>query len=47
MELCAIRHNITTCDIADITDFIFMIEDYVLLNILASIKILTGLILVK
>ena len=27
MELCAIRDNITTCDIADITDIIAMIED--------------------
>ena len=27
MELCAIRDNITTCDIANITDIIAMIED--------------------
>ena len=27
MELCAIRDNITTCDIANITDSIAMIED--------------------
>ena len=27
MELCAIRNNITTCDIANITDIIAMIED--------------------
>ena len=27
MELCAIRDNITTCDIAIITDIIAMIED--------------------
>ena len=27
MELCAIRDNITTCDIASITDIIAMIED--------------------
>ena len=26
-ELCAIRDNITTCDIASITDIIAMIED--------------------
>ena len=26
-ELCAIRDNITTCDIANITDIIAMIED--------------------
>ena len=31
-ELCAIRDNITTCDIASITDIIAMIEDYVLIN---------------
>ena len=31
-ELCAIRDNITTCDIASITDIIAMIEDYVLVN---------------
>ena len=27
MELCALRDNITTCDIASITDIIAMIED--------------------
>ena len=27
MELCAIRDNITTCDIASITDIITVIED--------------------
>ena len=27
IELCAIRDNITTCDIASITDIIAMIED--------------------
>ena len=27
MELCAIRDNITTCDIANNTDIIAMIED--------------------
>ena len=27
MELCAIRDNITTCDIANFTDIIAMIED--------------------
>ena len=27
MELCAIRDNITTSDIANITDIIAMIED--------------------
>ena len=27
MELCAIRDNITTCDIASITDIIAMIKD--------------------
>ena len=27
MELCAIRDNITTCDIASITDIIAMIVD--------------------
>ena len=27
MELCAIRDNITPCDIARITDIIAMIED--------------------
>ena len=27
MELCAIRDNITTCDIANITDIIAMIKD--------------------
>ena len=27
IELCAIRDNITTCDIANITDIIAMIED--------------------
>ena len=32
MELCAIRDNITTCDIASITDIIAMIEDNVLIN---------------
>ena len=26
-ELCAIRYNITTCDIASITNVIAMIED--------------------
>ena len=32
IEFCAIRDNITTCDIASITDIIAMIEDYVLIN---------------
>ena len=27
MKLCAIRDNITTCDMANITDNIAMIED--------------------
>ena len=27
MELCAIRDNIATCDIASITDIIAMVED--------------------
>ena len=30
-ELCAIRDNITTCDIASITDIIAMIEDICML----------------
>ena len=33
MELCAIRDDITTCDVVDITDIIAMTEDdYVLIN---------------
>ena len=44
MELCAIRDNIATCDIASITDIIAMIEDCVLT---ASIKVLIGLIVDK
>ena len=28
MELCDIRDNITTCDIANITDIIAVIEDF-------------------
>ena len=27
MELCAIRDNITRCDVASITDIITMVED--------------------
>ena len=38
-ELCAIRDNIITCDIASITDIIAIIED-ICINYLASIKIL-------
>ena len=45
-ELCAIRDNITTCDIASITDIIAMIEDIYEL-IIASIIILIGLIVDK